>query len=198
MTTMKLLQPDPASLNAALSATPAGMAWVMGSGPTGTTCGGCLRWAGRVKAEHHHKTGKLKAAPCERYTQLMRRNVVEIVGEKVEPTNASCRDFEPNPEPPADIPPVIEGSNIRDTTVRGLRVTFKRRPGSDHGDVVHTASGCSLLGDLRGMKVGRRAFVARVNASRLAEVDWDETDLPLGADLVALAIEARAQIEAAP
>ena len=80
--------------------TPAGMAYVVETGPTGTTCGGCKFFMGTIRREGIGK-GELQPGRCSEYIRMMSAvGYRSVPVYELPPTTPSCRHFEAKPEAP--------------------------------------------------------------------------------------------------
>jgi hypothetical protein len=92
--------PQEKEFAAAVRATPPGMAFTIGSGPTGKTCRGCSFWDHDGKPQYFALGGKyggeIKPSPCAMYRRLSAGQE----GTPVEHWNDACKYFQENPSPP--------------------------------------------------------------------------------------------------
>lgn len=103
-----LTTPAPGDLNALMSLTPPGMAWIAGTGPSGEMCRTCTHWrrgkrpsydvpSPRSRKDVEH-TGELRPQSCSMYSKLMLRGALEVTGARVPADASACRHFKPLPK----------------------------------------------------------------------------------------------------
>ena len=81
------------------SATPPGMAYLVGTGPAGATCGGCRFFMGATPKSGLRKGG-LQPGRCREFIRMMMgKGYSNAPVYHVPPETAACRHFEAKPEP---------------------------------------------------------------------------------------------------
>src|SRR5262245_35084464 len=97
MTPDHLTEPNP-ELAALQKATPDGMAHWAGTGPAGSTCGGCMYFAGR-RQKLEKGFGDLQPGRCRKFARMIRAawRTSHAPLLAVEPTTPSCRHWAPKP-----------------------------------------------------------------------------------------------------